>query len=263
MIVRCPGCQAQYRLDPARLRRGHGRLRCARCQIVFPVGEDQAPAPSAAPEPRRLHVALLACEPGTSRQRLQAVAEALGVRVITSEDGPNALAMARRSRPRVVVASHFLAGLSGPEVLRALRDDPQFVETLSVLMGGPTPRLRHPAAPGAAWHGADGFIADDARDEDMRGVLAGLLGLPGGLLPHPDESAVRAHARVVAADLLLYHHVELEEGRRDGRLHPRVASYLTWARSGCIERFPTLRHQPQALSVWDDEVRLAIRRPAP
>ena len=36
MIVACPSCHAQYRLDAARLRDGKGRLRCARCRTVFP-----------------------------------------------------------------------------------------------------------------------------------------------------------------------------------------------------------------------------------
>ena len=265
MVVACPACKTQYRLDPERLRGGKGRLRCARCKTVFPVGAE-APEPATSPgseaparEARRLEIAMLAFEPGPVQKRFMGVLQAQGLRVAIADDGPNALDVARRSRPRLVVAEFRLPDLSGPELLGAVRDEPALAAARTLLVGGPPMRLRWPAS-AAAIHGCDAHLPADAKEPEIASVVRALLGLPDGALPSPPEEDVRAHARVAVADLRLYYESDLEAGRREGRLHERVAEYIARARVGCLDRFPELRASPAALAAWDEEVRLRLRR---
>lgn len=262
MIVACPSCRAQYRLDASRLRDGKGRLRCARCRTVFPVtAEGAAEAPRQAPAPPRagLDIALLAAEASPLQKRLHSVLRELGLRLALADDGPNALDVARRSRPRLVVATHWLPALSGAELVRALRDEPALAATRTLLVGGPTRRLRWPASP-AAIHGCDAHLGMEAREPEIEATVRALLGMPGGALPLPPEDGIRLHARVAVADLRLYLAAELEAGRQEGRLHDSVTHYLSRARAHCLERFPELRSESGGLAAWDDEVRLSLRR---
>ena len=260
VIVRCPTCQAQYRLDAARLRDGRGRLRCARCRNVFPVQAEAEPAPSREPA-ARLDVALVAAEAGPLRQRVQTALQSLGLRVVLADDGPNALDVSRRTRPRMVAATWYLPHLAGSEVLSAMREEPTLASTRTMLVGGPPRRLRH-AVPDAVIDGVDARIGEDAQESEIASIAAALLGGDPSALPLPPEADVRALARVAIQDLKLYYSEEIEAGRRDGRLHPRIAEYLASARAGCIERYPPLRSSPAGLGAWDDEVRLALRRHA-
>jgi predicted Zn finger-like uncharacterized protein len=260
MIVSCPSCGTQYKLDSERLRGGKGRLRCARCRTVFPVGGEEPAASAALPAPAtRLDVALLAFEPGAVQKRFLAALQGAGLRVAHADDGPNALDVARRSRPRLVVTSFRLPDLSGPELACAVRDEPQLAATRTLLVGGPEPSLRWGASL-AAIHGADAHLPMEAREPEIDRVVRALLGMPGGDIAAPPEEDVRAHARVAVADLRAYYGDEIEAGRREGRLHERVSEYLAHARLGCLDRFPELRSGAAGLAAWDDEVRKALRK---
>lgn len=259
MIVSCPSCSTRYRLDAERLRAGKGRLRCARCRAVFPVSAGEAPPPQENAAPARLEIALLASEPGPSQKRLQGVLRGLGLRLALADDGPNALDVARRSRPRLLVVSHWLPGLTGPEIIATLREEPTLAATRMLLVGGPKARLRWPAS-AAALHGADAHLAADAREPEIESAVRAVLGMPQGMLPLPSETEVRAHARWVVSDLLLCFQAELEEGRREGRLHERVTDALALARECCQDRFPELRFSPEGLAAWDDEIKMSLRR---
>jgi predicted Zn finger-like uncharacterized protein len=268
IIVSCPSCRTQYRLDAQRLRDGRGKLRCARCRTVFPVQAAEGPAPppestqpppQAQPPAARLEVALLAFEPGPAQKRVAAALQALKLRVAHADDGPNALDVARRSRPRLVVASHWLPALTGPELIAALREEPSLAATRTLLVGGPPLALRWPAST-AGVRGADAHLASEAREPEIESAVRALLSMPDGALPAPPDEDVRRHARVAIADLRLYFESELEAGRAAGKLHERVSAYLAQARTGCLERFPELRSSPATLAAWDEEIRLALRR---
>lgn len=87
MNVRCPRCEAVYRVDPERVPRGGARARCARCGAVMQVGRDGAPAPGAAtPQPASASVSPAAppttgarVSPGTSASPAAAASPAVAV----------------------------------------------------------------------------------------------------------------------------------------------------------------------------------------
>lgn len=68
---------------------------------------------------------LLVDDAAELRLLLQLVLESDGFVVSEAEDGPAGLAAAREGRPDAVVLDVQLPGMSGPDVLRALRADPQ------------------------------------------------------------------------------------------------------------------------------------------
>lgn len=52
MVVRCPGCEASYRLEVARLPEGGARVRCPRCGSVFRLSHGPGVTRPAAPSQR-------------------------------------------------------------------------------------------------------------------------------------------------------------------------------------------------------------------
>lgn len=66
--------------------------------------------------------------------RLRNHLEAEGYRVVTAEDGVDGLALARRSKPDMVVTGLALPGMNGVRLTKALRSDPEFGEVPIVWM---------------------------------------------------------------------------------------------------------------------------------
>jgi predicted Zn finger-like uncharacterized protein len=271
VIVRCPTCATQYRLDPERLRAGRGRLRCVRCGAVFPVATAGAPAPAARPpraapapgarEAGRIEVGVVASAAGALRQLVVGGLARCGARAITLDDGPTALDMARRSRPRLVVAAFDLPGLSGCELIAAVRDEPLLAATRVLLVGGPPPSGRFRPSP-AAVHGADAHLPDDVAEPEVLRVLGALLGCePGAVLElgAEDEGRVRAQARVTVQDLALYAPEESAASRRAHAWTPALAEEIARARAGCRALIGFDRDRAAAARAFDDELARALR----
>ncbi|MFN8634329.1 MAG: response regulator [Chloroflexota bacterium] len=57
-----------------------------------------------------------------------------GHRTIEAEDGTEALALAREHHPDVVILDWMMPGMSGVEVSKAIKDDPDLADTPVILM---------------------------------------------------------------------------------------------------------------------------------
>lgn len=275
VIVPCPSCQAQYRLDPAKLKTGRGRLRCAKCGTVFPVAAPQVeappPPPPAAPSAGsarraaanggpRLDVAIVAGEPGDSRRRLVSILARCRVRTVTVDDGTACVEAAVRSRPKLVVLHAWLRGLLGLEVVRDIRADPLLAHAAIVLVGGVGPTGRHRASP-ARIHGADAWVPDDAAPEELDGLFRSLLGLPGGRAEEPAEADVSAWAQHVVAELFFYHADAIDAGLRLRQPAAGIRRSLEDARLACLDRFPVpAAGRTRLLALLDGEVERALAR---
>lgn len=241
MIATCPACKSRYRLDASRLKGGHGRLKCARCGEIFGVEAPRneplaAPAPTPpqasppAPPPdkraespdkqnerpeavRRLlsasrgsrggiAVAIVACEAGPLRETLVSALARAGVRTLTTDDGPSCLDMARRTRPKLVVAASYLPGLTGPELAQALRAEPLLAGAHVVLLaaaGTPAP------PPGAV--NADVVLPSADCAAALGKLLPDLLATEHveHELDREQARLLERQARVAAHELSLYH----------------------------------------------------------
>jgi len=98
---------------------------------------------------------------------------ALPAQIVEASDGEEALRLARREKPALVVLDVMMPGMSGWEVCRAIREDASLESTGVIMLTGIGERLNEMTSP---LYGADGFLdkpfeLDDLTDK-VRQVLA-------------------------------------------------------------------------------------------
>ena len=97
----------------------------------------------------------------------------LPAEVVEASDGEEALRLARREKPDLVVLDVMMPGMSGWEVCRAIREDEALGSTGVIMLTGIGERLNEMTSP---LYGADGFLdkpfeLDDLADK-VREILA-------------------------------------------------------------------------------------------
>lgn len=137
MIAACPNCNARYRVDPQRIPSGGARLRCARCQALFPLAE-LAPreAGLARASDGEGGVVVLVADP--DRQRAEGTATALrqwGLSPVVSQQGGDAMLETQRSLPRVVILDASLPGMNGSQICEVIQRNPALREITVILVG--------------------------------------------------------------------------------------------------------------------------------
>jgi len=202
MIVGCPACLRQYRLDDGRFRAG-ARMRCTRCGHQFEAGAHAvpgaerpaaatAPAATAAPAPPAPRPAATgAAAPGGDDAPLVVVADAgrafgavagailtrMGCRVRTSEDGTAAFRMAVAENPALMVVSVHLAGLSGIAICEGVKNSPHLKEIKVAIVGSDLSADLFNRDTALAY-GADLFLEEGMAEGTLRVALEGLLRPP-------------------------------------------------------------------------------------
>ncbi len=79
----------------------------------------------------------------------------LGAEVLEASDGEEALRVARREKPDLIVLDVMMPGMSGWEVCRAVREDDSLANTGVVMLTGIGERLNEMTSP---LYGADDFL---------------------------------------------------------------------------------------------------------
>lgn len=96
----------------------------------------------------------------------------LGATVLEASDGEEALRIARREKPDLIVLDVMMPGMSGWEVCRAVREDDQLADTGVLMLTGIGERLNEMTSP---LYGADDFLDKpfdlEDLDEKIRGVV--------------------------------------------------------------------------------------------
>ena len=108
---------------------------------------------------------------------LTVVAEDLGYQVLEAHDGQEALALARAHQPGLVLTDHMMPGMSGVELMRALRADRRLASTPIILMSAARPE---------AFDEANAFLGKPIGLDQFESVLVQLLP-PDGLSPAATE----------------------------------------------------------------------------
>jgi DNA-binding NarL/FixJ family response regulator len=85
-----------------------------------------------------------------------------------ANDGPNALEMVRRVKPEVLLLDVNMPGMSGVEVVRALRQLPQPAQPRIIML---TISKSEEDLLGAIAAGADGYLLKSAEPEDLRKAI--------------------------------------------------------------------------------------------
>jgi ActR/RegA family two-component response regulator len=97
-----------------------------------------------------------------------------GYRVVTALDGGDALMRARRCRPAVVVADERLVGLSGSDVINALRHE--YADVQAVLLTCAADGVTEDVAFDPHVH----VLTKRAAVHDLRRLITALIGSPRG-----------------------------------------------------------------------------------
>lgn len=97
----------------------------------------------------------------------------MGVKLLEASDGEDALRIAQREKPNLVILDVMMPGMSGWEVCRAIRDDEHLANTGVIMLTGIGERLNEMTSP---LYGADEFIDKPFElgelDTKVRKVLA-------------------------------------------------------------------------------------------
>ena len=97
----------------------------------------------------------------------------MSVKLLEASDGEEALRIAKREKPDLVVLDVMMPGMSGWEVCRAIRDDESLAGTGVIMLTGIGERLNEMTSP---LYGADEFIDKPFElgelDTKVRKVLA-------------------------------------------------------------------------------------------
>lgn len=132
-----------------------------------------------------------------------------GFRVSTAANGADALRLARQDRPALIVLDLMLPGMSGLEVLKALREDEESRDIAVLLL---TARREEPDRIAGLSQGADDYLTKPFSPQELvlrvRAILRRLsqaqAGVPDILLVGPihiDRAAHRVAVDGVAIDL--------------------------------------------------------------
>jgi len=99
--------------------------------------------------------------------------ERLGARVLEASDGEEALETARAEKPDLIVLDVMMPGMSGWEVCRAVREEPDLKHTKVLMLTGIGERLNEMTSP---LYGADAFLDKPFDLDELRAQVEDLLG---------------------------------------------------------------------------------------
>jgi len=98
---------------------------------------------------------------------------ALPAEVVEASDGEEALRLAQREKPDLVVLDVMMPGMSGWEVCRAIREDEALTGTGVIMLTGIGERLNEMTSP---LYGADGFLDKPFELEELSDKVQEVLG---------------------------------------------------------------------------------------
>ncbi|GGK72294.1 response regulator transcription factor [Mangrovihabitans endophyticus] len=115
---------------------------------------------------------LVADDDADIRELVSFKLEQNGFEVIAVEDGQAALAQAREHRPRLAVLDLSMPGLSGIDVCRMLRADPETADMLVVML---TARVQEQDVEGGFGAGADDYVTKPFSPRELTSRIQALL----------------------------------------------------------------------------------------
>ncbi len=97
---------------------------------------------------------------------------ALPAQIVEASDGEEALRIAKREKPNVVVLDVMMPGMSGWEVCRAIREDESLARTGVIMLTGIGERLNEMTSP---LYGADDFLDKPFELDDLEAKVREVL----------------------------------------------------------------------------------------
>jgi len=179
MIITCPQCQARYRINPVVGSKPLARVKCPDCQHMFAVALEPAPvAAEAAPDPgSKLAPALVLVVDDARffREMICDLLAELPIRVETAADGQVAWQQIQAQQPALLLIDLNIPGMSGQELIAAVRNDPSCRNIRILAMSGV--QRGEEAARNMRHLGADGFLNKSFTPRELQDRVREILGL--------------------------------------------------------------------------------------
>ena len=184
MIISCPQCRSRYRVKPAIGGKTTARVKCPGCQHTFEIVVEAEPAapttdiPTASPlatgEVARPLV-LIVDDARFFREMIRDLLTELPISIETAADGHEALQKIQSLHPSLLLLDLNIPGLSGQELITAVRRHPDGRKIRILAMSGV--QRGEATALDVRRLGADDFINKSFKPRDLQNRISQLLGI--------------------------------------------------------------------------------------
>ncbi len=223
MIVKCPSCQARFRLDRQKLAGKRLMLRCSKCRSPFRV---EMPREDTRPENGGTLVMLAHSDEGLCIM-MREILDNAGIQSVMAHNGESVLAQMEATPPQIAVVDVALQGLYAFEVVDKIRQRPGLEQVKIILLSSVYSKTAYKRAPSSLYNADDYIekhhIPDDLIPKINRLVIdiapatgrrkAGEMEQPGQAMPEQQYAAQSNFIDAVNARIL-----QAEEQQVDGHL---------------------------------------------
>lgn len=162
MIVKCPSCDARFRLDREKLAGKRVTLRCARCRTPFTV---ELPRSKAVADRQKVRV-MIAHSDVELCETIRTIVERAGYEGILGHNGEDVLSSMDALQPRVAVVDVALQGLYAFEVVDTVRRRPGLENVKIILLSSVYNKAAYKRSPNSLY-GADDYIEKHHIPDDL------------------------------------------------------------------------------------------------
>lgn len=178
MIVKCPSCDARFRLDREKLAGKRVTLRCARCRTPFVV---ETPHEKASAGRNKTHI-MIAHSDKELCATIRNIVEDAGFASILGHNGDETLVAMDAARPQVAIVDVALQGLYAFEVVEKVRQRPGLENVKIILLSSVYNKAAYKRSPNSLY-GADDYIEKHHIPDDLvlkiNKLLVGAAPAPG------------------------------------------------------------------------------------
>ncbi|HAD03619.1 MAG: hypothetical protein A2091_09670 [Desulfuromonadales bacterium GWD2_61_12] len=171
MLIQCPQCQARYRIDTSRAKNTSTRIRCPKCNHVFPVVIDissskVSPPPIQTPLVANSDSVLVVDDSKFFRELIVDVLKPMNLCCLLAADADEAFDLLHKKRIRLILVDLNLPGKSGYELIRMVRAEPALGNIKILALSGVF--RKETASIEAEQAGADEFINKSFKPEQLQ-----------------------------------------------------------------------------------------------
>ena len=172
MVIRCPACQAQYKIDPSASKRAEARVQCPGFAHRFTVQLTDHPTDQQPSETPRI---LIVDDARFFREMIRDILQDLPVEIVTAADGDAAWQQIVSDPPELMLLDLNIPGRSGWQILQGLREDARLKNVRVLAMSGI--ERGEKAAQEVRAMGAADFLNKSFKPRDLQNRVETLLGL--------------------------------------------------------------------------------------
>ena len=180
MIITCPECASQYRIDPSRTSRRIARVKCPACSHLFEIevaGCSSEPAPpSVCAAADAKPVVLVVDDAPFFREMITDILKDLPVSLATAANGDEAWQLIQEALPRLLLLDLNIPGKSGYDLLKAIQQRPGMSSNMKILVMSGVQRGEQVSSE-VTRLGADGFLNKSFTPRDLQERVRQILAI--------------------------------------------------------------------------------------